>query len=186
MRRRILLCGLIFLLISGGSAAAQNRVIVRDSLGLPGLQFTCFLLGCNVIEGVDGTLGQVFVVAPGLFSSVTTLLSELLGQLGIVDAELDQLLHVSQQSTAPAGLWDRTPVSYYGTSAWAGYVNQPAVTIINLRKVQSEGSFDVTGSGIVAIIDTGIDPTHPVLQQVLISGYDFTRNEPGGGLNWRT
>lgn len=120
-----------------------------------------------MIEGVDGTLGQVFVVAPGLFCSVTTLLSELLGQLGIVDAELDQLLHVSQQSTAPTGLWDRTPVSYYGTSAWGGYVNQPAVTIINLRKVQSEGSFDVSGSGIVAIIDTGIDPTHPVLQQVL-------------------
>jgi hypothetical protein len=40
----------------------------------------------------------------------------------------------------------------------------------------------VTGSGIVADIDTGVDPTHPVLQPVLVpgDGYDFTRNQPGG------
>jgi hypothetical protein len=111
MKPRILLCGLLFLAIFSRPAAAQNRVIVRDSLGLPGLEFTCLLLGCNVIEGVDGALGQVFVVVPGPLTSVTTLLEELLGQLGIVNAELDQLLHVSQQQsrTAPPGLWDRDP-----------------------------------------------------------------------------
>ena len=182
MKSRILLCGLLFLAIFSRPAVAQNRIIVRDSLGLPALRLTCLLLGCNVIEGVDGVLGQVFVVVPGPFSSVTTLLEELLGQLGIVDAELDQLLRVSQQQsqTAPPGLWDRDPVSYYGTSAWDGYVHQPAVSIINLSKVQSRSSFGVSGSGIVAIIDTGVDPTHPVLQYALISGYDFTRNQPGG------
>lgn len=107
-------------------------------------------------------LGQVFVVVPGPFSSVARLLEELLGQLGIVDAQLDQLLRVSQQQsqTAPPGLWDRDPVSYYGTSAWDGYVNQLAVSIINLSKVQSRSSFGVSGSGIVTIIDTGVDPTH--------------------------
>src|SRR5207302_1441340 len=42
--------------------------------------------------------------------------------------------------------------------------------------------FNVTGTGIVADIDTGVDPTHPVLQPVLVpgDGYDFTRNQPGG------
>ena len=29
-------------------------------------------------------------------------------------------------------------------------------------------------------IDTGVDPTHPALQSVLLPGYDFTRNQPGG------
>jgi subtilisin family serine protease len=32
----------------------------------------------------------------------------------------------------------------------------------------------------VAVIDTGVDPTHPVLQHVLVTGYDFTRNRWGG------
>jgi subtilisin family serine protease len=32
----------------------------------------------------------------------------------------------------------------------------------------------------VAIIDTGVDPQHPVLSPVLVDGYDFTRNTPGG------
>jgi len=32
----------------------------------------------------------------------------------------------------------------------------------------------------VADIDTGVDPNHPVLHPVLLPGYDFTRNQPGG------
>src|SRR5207245_8071140 len=32
----------------------------------------------------------------------------------------------------------------------------------------------------VADIDTGVDPTHPVLTPVLLPGYDFTRNQVGG------
>jgi len=30
------------------------------------------------------------------------------------------------------------------------------------------------------VIDTGVDPTNPVLQNLLVSGYDFTRNTNGG------
>jgi subtilisin family serine protease len=182
VKHRFLVSFLLFLAISSGRVAAQNRVIVRDSLGLHGLQFTCLLVSCNIVEGVDGTLGQVFVVAPGPLSSVTTLLQELLGQLGVVDVEPDLVLHLTQQQTwtAPPGLWDSTPVYYYGTTAWDGYINQPAVQIINLRKVQSRNSFGASGCGIVAVVDTGVDPTHPVLQRVLVNGYDFTRNQWGG------
>ena len=31
----------------------------------------------------------------------------------------------------------------------------------------------------MALIDTGVDPNHPVLSPVLLQGYDFTRNQPG-------
>ncbi len=182
MKHRLLVVFLLFLASSSGPAAALNRVIVRDSLGLHGLQLTCLLVNCNIVNGVDGTLGQVFVVAPGPLNSIATLLQQLVGQLGVVDVEPDLLLRVTQQQawSAPAGLWDTSPVSYYGTTAWDGYVNQPAVQIINLRKAQSKNSFGVSGSGIVAVIDTGVDPTHPVLQRVLVNGYDFTRNQWGG------
>jgi subtilisin family serine protease len=57
---------------------------------------------------------------------------------------------------------------------WRGYVTQPAAQIIDLANTQTK--FNVGGFGIVAVIDTGVDPTHPALQQVVLTGYDFTRN----------
>jgi subtilisin family serine protease len=178
---RIFTC-LLLLLSSTIHLGAQSRVIVRDSLGQTALNTTCFLLGCTVNEGLDGSVGQLFLVTSPSNLSLQSFLQALLGQTGIVDAEVDQLLHVmqSQPLSAPSGLWDTTPVSYYGTTVWHGYVAQPAVQIINLQEAQSQNSGTVTGSGIVAVIDTGVDPTHPVLQGVLVPGQDFTRNQAGG------
>jgi len=56
-------------------------------------------------------------------------------------------------------------------------VVKPAAQIIRLSDAQN--GFNVSGTGIVAVIDTGVDTTHPVLQPVLLPGYDFTRNQPG-------
>lgn len=181
MRHRLLFCLLfcVFLLASSSiPVAAQSRVIVRDSLGQGALQLTCLLLNCNVVEGLDGSLGQVFLVTAPPNVPLVTFLQELAGQIGIVDAEPDLLLHVMQSQTAPSGLYDTTPINYYGTTVWDGYANQPAVQIINLQAAQN--NFSVTGAGIVAVIDTGVDPTHPVLQGVLLQGRDFTRNQEGG------
>lgn len=173
----LLFC-LLFLAVLSAPAEAQRNVIVRESLGQSVLQTTCLLLNCRVIESVDGSLGQVFLVTAPLNVSLTTFLGELTGQLGIVDAEPDLLLQLQQSLTAPNGLYDTTPVNYYGTSVWDGYANQPAVQIINLQTAQS--SFAIGSGGIVAVIDTGVDPTHPVLQNVLLQGHDFTRNRNGG------
>ena len=57
-------------------------------------------------------------------------------------------------------------------------MNQPAANIVRVSQAQT--SFNVMGTGIVADIDTGVDPTHPALKPVLLPGYDFTRNQPGG------
>src|SRR5207253_2599269 len=75
---------------------------------------------------------------------------------------------------------DRNPVPYpnFGGTVWNSYANQPAAQIVRVSSTQSQ--FGVTGSGIVADLDTGVDPTHPALQSVLLPGYDFTRNQPGG------
>src|SRR5260370_14974613 len=56
--------------------------------------------------------------------------------------------------------------------------NQQAGTIVEVQNAQS--TFHVTGTGIVADIDTGVDPGHPALQGVLLQGFDFTRNQAGG------
>jgi hypothetical protein len=80
---------------------------------------------------------------------------------GVVDAELDQVVNVATGGAQPPSLVDTAPVQYYGSTAWNGYVNQPATQIINLAQAQQ--NFNVSGTGIIADIDTGVDPNHPVL-----------------------
>ena len=179
MKRRafgfLLLCALWSM-----PAQAEQRFIVRDTLGLPGLQTVCAVLGCNVAEGLDGSLGQVFLVTTPDSINPTTFLAALLAQTGVVDAELDRLAHTANSGYAiPSSLSDTKPVSYFGETLPDGYVNQPATHIINLRYTQS--AFHVKGAGIVAVIDTGIDPDHPALKNSLVPGYDFTRNRDGEG-----
>ena len=163
----------------------QQGVIVRTNLGLLGLKNVCLSKGCTVVGNLDGNVGQVFLVRPAQ-GLIPQLLADVLNLVnGILDAEPDQTLTIppnentqSTASTAPQGLWDNTPVNYYGTSVTHGYVNQPAAQII--RVAQAHSVFNVSGAGIVADIDTGVDPNHPALQGVLLAGYDFTRNQPGG------
>ena len=176
----LFVCGLC-----SNPARADNRVIVRTTLGLQGLQAFCnalpLLQNCTVVTGLDGALGQLFLVTTPL--DLTTFLNLLGRTVGIVDAEADQLLNLvgglnSVTTPYPAGLSDTTPVSYSGSTVWDGYVNQPAASIVRVSAAQT--TFNVMGRGIVADIDTGVDPNHPALKPVLLPGYDFTRNQPGG------
>jgi len=175
----------LFLLLFGlwpVSASAHNRFIVRDTAGLDALQQVCATLGCTVISSVDGNLNQVFLVTAPFNIDVAVILAELLNTPGVTNAELDQSVALvpalNQPAAVPAGLSDTSTVQYFGTSVRNGYVNQPAAQIIRVSEAQS--TFNVAGAGIVADIDTGVDPDHPALQGVLLQGWDFTRNQAGG------
>src|SRR5439155_12182328 len=182
------------LLLLGGlwpsGASADNRFIVRSTLDLQTLQTACNppLLTpiCTVVRGLGDPLGQLFLITSPL--SLGDLLDLPGNPLGIVRAEVDQLLNLFPvgalnvlPSPLPAGLMaDRTPVPYpdSGGTVWTSYQNQPAAQIVRVSDAQSQ--FGVSGAGIVADIDTGVDPNHPALQAVLLPGYDFTRNQPNG------
>jgi subtilisin family serine protease len=133
-------------------------------------------LGCTVQYGLGDPQGQLFLVTsplsliPSLFLSIP----------GILDVEIDQqgkTMDAVNQGSVPAALYDAQPIDYFGTTVRNGYVHQPATDIVRLAFAQS--TFSVAGSRIVAVIDTGVDATHPALQNVLLPGYDFTRNQPG-------
>ena len=171
----VILAALIF--GSASPAAAQQRYIVVSTGGLSSVLNLCSLLGCQVQGGLDGTVGQTFLVtSTNILSPVLNLTESL---LGIVSVEADLRLPIPQTPLAniPSGLYDNTLVNYYGTLVTHGYATQPATQIIRLSDAQR--GFNAAGAGIVAVIDTGVDPNHPALYPVLLQGYDFTRNQPG-------
>jgi len=183
MKRITLIAAIIvFMLSIPKPAAAQNRYIVRSTGGLSSVLNLCNLLHCQVQGGLDGQVGQTFLVTSTdnlLVNLVNGALNFVESLLGIVSVEADRLLPIPQRPlpSIPSGLYDTAPVNYYGTVVWHGYATQPAAQIIRLQDAQN--GFRISGTGIVAVIDTGVDVNHPVLQAVLLPGYDFTRNQPG-------
>jgi hypothetical protein len=195
MKRGTWLLAALLLLLWAVPARADNRVIVRSTLNITGLQQ---LLNLNLLCGLPllnqactvlplgDTLGQLYLVTTPL--DATIFLGILRPLPGILNAELDQLISLIGgllvPSPLPSGLMsDRTPVhlpgAISGPMVWNSYANQPAATIVHVQNAQTQ--FNVSGiGGVVADIDTGVDPNHPVLASVLLPGYDFTRNQAGG------
>src|SRR5437667_5989684 len=179
MNRRFLILTVLFLLFAP-HVGADNQFIVRLDSGLLGIQQICIGLGCTVTRGLDGTLGQLFLVNVPTSIDSNTLLQLLQSQPGVSNVELDTAVTLPTAplcSPIPSGLSDSRPVSYFGRTVWNGYANQPASQVIGLNSART--TFNVFGSGIVGVIDTGIDANHPALQGVVVQGYDFTRNTPG-------
>ncbi len=184
MKRSLQILTILLLMATAGvrPAAAQNRYIVRTTGGLTSVLKLCLSANCQVQGSLDGQIGQTFLVTStgnlltNILNGALNLLESL---LGIQSIEADRLLPIPQKplNSIPSGLYDTAPVNYYGTVVWHGYSAQPAAQIIRLGDAQR--GFNLSGTGIVAVIDTGVDTSHPVLVPVLLSGYDFTRNQPG-------
>jgi subtilisin family serine protease len=94
-----------------------------------------------------------------------------------------ELSALSTQLTQSTGaiidqLPSRAAVSYFGATVANYYVSQSATSVVELGRLQN--STLVNGQGItIAVIDTGVDPSHPALINSLVQGYDFTRNQQG-------
>ncbi|HJS74555.1 MAG TPA: S8 family serine peptidase [Vicinamibacteria bacterium] len=74
-------------------------------------------------------------------------------------------------------LGSRSYYEYFGDPVWSSYLAQPLVGITELGRAQRMA----TGRGVtVAVIDTGI-ANHPALEDSLVVGYDFLRDEPVAG-----
>lgn len=183
MKRRIWILTLALIALSlfqAGPASAQQRLIVRTT-NLPLLKNACLLNLCKVSSALDGTIGQLFLVTSPSLLSVQTLENVLKLVPGVLDVEQDLLRSIGPYppllNGIPLGLYQRSPVAFAGATVWSGYATQPAVADINLPEARA---FITSGQVIVADIDTGVDPSHPVLKAVLLPGYDFTRNQAGG------
>jgi subtilisin family serine protease len=165
------------------ATSAPAGVIVRTINILPVKLLCADLKLCVVGQVLDGVENQLFVVQVPQLINVNLVVDLLRLVPGVIDVEIDQTLNlvVSGRTTTgavPLALFQHQPTNYFGVQVNQGYVNQAALTLIQLPAAQK--TLGPTGSGIIADIDTGVDPTHPVLKPVLLPGYDFTRNQVGG------
>jgi hypothetical protein len=196
----LILAVFVFSLSSPAMAASGDKIVRTKSLnGLPIVNTLCQIVGCQNLGALDVLPGQptqpssLFLVR-GLLNNTVNFLLSLLGiatmedDLTVTIAESNRDAWGDDQATATVldqatatvldQLWDRTSMSYYGSTAWQSYLRQPAAAIIRLRDAHCD--LRSTGAGLVAVIDTGVDTTHPTLAPVLVPGYDFTRNSAGG------
>jgi subtilisin family serine protease len=182
-----------------GALSDRDRIIVRTTGKVDGWQNVkkvCADVGCTITRSLDALPGDkkqgwVYLIEGpyGAYTGIDldTALAYLRSMDGVENAELDVSVAVtgaspSQADQATAAVLDRlknrAPVSYHGTTVWQAYLAQNAVKKIRLPEAQCE--LGVTGGGIVAVIDTGVDPDHPTLKPFLVAGYDFKRNAGGG------
>ncbi len=79
------------------------------------------------------------------------------------------------------GVSDTSLTTYFDNQVWARYVDQPAATAIGLAASHTAVG---TGAGVVAVIDTGVDPNPPALAGSLVPGYDFIHETAGIASEW--
>jgi len=134
----------------------------------------------------DQNRGVYIVTAPATLTPADVI-NDVTGDAEVADFELDNDVAIAENPSSlnqtSVAILERMPapaaVSYYGNSVLGLYLDQPATSIIRLPDAQT--AFGATGGGIVAVIDTGVDPNHIALQGALVPGYDFVNNIPGSG-----
>jgi subtilisin family serine protease len=144
--------------------------------------------GLSIVKELfDGVNCVMLVTSPS--ASVSDVETEVDSDLAVSSFEPEQRASLPElngatqatlnQSTTSIldSLPNRTLVSFFGSTVPSNYTTQTATTIIRLADARS--ATHLSGSGVVAIIDTGADPNHPALSAVLVPGYDFTRDVAG-------
>lgn len=174
---------LVGLLAAVTLTAADSSYIIGADRGTP-IAALAAKYQFTVVKSSDTASETYYAVktaAPLSASDVSSLNSE----TGVRDVEVNSTV-VSTESdpSSTAGtdlqslgnlLSTRKTVAFYGNSVLASYVHQPGTRMIELRGALSGFG---TGGGVVAVIDTGVDPDHPALAGALAPGYDFTRDRP--------
>jgi len=174
------------LAIGTAFAYAQQNLILRTTPGKGAA--VEFKYGLAVVHNLSSS-GDVALVTAGDATATQLFLTLAQGDPWIqsvepdVEKELDESDASSKaaNSTAsgavdPLVAGSSDLVNYFGSLVRDGYANQPSAAVIHIPGAQT--AFGV-GSGIVAVIDTGIDPGHPALAGNVVAGYDFINNVAG-------
>jgi subtilisin family serine protease len=181
MRHKSLL--IAFLLFFASTPLLARRMVVQMSpTDAPSVAAQ---YGLTIVRQIPNH--NLFLVTVPDTVDTQELITQLNSDPDVASAELDSIAATPESTTvvnlnqSTAGILDSVSnagiTTYYGTEVPSYYVNQPATSLIRLADAQTQ--YGATGAGVVAIIDTGIDPDHAALQGVLLPGFDFTRQQSG-------
>jgi len=121
--------------------------------------------GAEVVESAPGA--QVATLRPGPGQGVQDLQQQLASDSSVVTAEPNGWLQTAESRQQSFSFDD-------GLETPEAFVGQPAAAALHLGAAQAVA----TGRGVtVAILDTGIDPNHPLLQGVYAGGVDFVDHD---------
>ncbi len=173
----------ILMMVFFGAASAQSQFIL--STNASNLASITAEFGLTVIETLNGTGGVYLVSAPAGVSAAL-LEADLAADPDVQAFEANTIMESSEVEPASqvqvnlsaiqSILSNTATINYYGATVRGVYANQQVATQVELCKAHTSYP---AGGPIVAVIDTGVDPTHPALVNSLVGGYDFTRNQPG-------
>jgi subtilisin family serine protease len=126
-------------------------------------------------KGVQpGTVIARVLADPELDDEDDKVFMELDAIVRLPEAGLARPLHSSTVDAVQA-LRNTRLVTFHGSRVWANYARQRATT--KVRVADAHAAYGL-GAGIIAVIDAGVDPTHPALAGALVGGFDFTRDLP--------
>ncbi|MEQ1907287.1 MAG: S8 family serine peptidase [Vicinamibacterales bacterium] len=177
-------CLLGLLSAASGQAQEARRYMLRAADGLLETVLTRHSLIVVEVLRNDAEAPIVLVAVPASKTNVEIEL-EVEADLDVENFERDKRVDVAERTPSPLlnqsvgavleAFSTNTPVSYFGRTVPRSYAAQAAGRILRLPAAQAMA----TGNSVVAIIDTGVDANHPLLQGLVVPGYDFTRNLPG-------
>jgi len=177
--------GLLIGLLAPSSRGQDQNFVVRLGTGADVVSVAA-RNGMTVVRSLAGSATGIHVLSAPAGQAPAVTLQNLASDPYVLSAEPDgAVLHPGQDAAAaihpasavqPVLPIDGTPVSFFGMTVANGYINQPAAAIINLSQAQGLA----TGTGTVAVLDTGIDLSQPVLLGSLVPGWDFVNGLPGG------
>ena len=199
----VLLFSTVALLLSGPAALAacndadaDNCFIVRSSAADLAAASVAHGLSLHKTIGPPGSQ-LALVTGPGWQSPAETLAalradSKIRGAERVLPIRLDEISSNSlideidpDPGTLQAdGVYSGAEAAYFTADLWQGFMNQPAAQIIRLPEVRATGKREAFGIGVVAILDTGVDADHPVLEGALVSGHDFILGEDSSSDEW--
>lgn len=171
--------------IAGAMATANTRYILRYTESEPLAEF---LARYSLVREVTITGRPIHSVNDPLSRSPAELIQRISDDTDDdVSIELDQVVKLPIRSfvrNQDAGLaqllgaMGRTrPTWFFGSVVPQGFVNQQPV--IQIRANTSWPRHGL-GTGVVAVIDTGVDVQHPIFKNRLVPGFDVLSNVSNG------
>jgi subtilisin family serine protease len=167
-------------------SAAQTRYIIRPTPTGSMTEIDA-RYGLTLVGPLDNQNRGIYIITAPSDINPTQVIADVDTDPEVTDIELDTKLALTESPTSlnqsSVAILDSMPaasaVGYYGTPVLGFYLSQAATSIIRLPDAQT--TFGTTGAGIVAVIDTGVDPNHSALEGALVPGYDFVHNIAGSG-----